>query len=461
MEPHYVRPEAPVPPSWPVGDAYLRQSEAALPSVTYQDVFRDPRLQQLIGQALANNRDLRIAAANIAAARAQYHIQRAALLPQVDAGAGVSLGDRGSSGSGSGGNVRANYSADVGITSFELDLFGRVRSLSHEALARYFATEAAARATRLTLVGDLASTWLNYASDRSLLAIAEETERNAARSVELTRARLQGGIAPRSDLSQAQTILTGAQSDLASTRTALAQDVNALQLLVGAPIDPALLPASIEEVEGRFAELPAGLDSGILLRRPDVVQAEYQLRAANAQIGAARAALFPRISLTAIAGLASTALTSLFSGGAFSWSAGANANYSIFQGGAGRAGVRQSEAERDAALAGYERAIQIAFREVSDALARQGTIGEQLRAETASVAAAADSYRLAYARYQGGIDPFLDSLVAQRSLYAAQRSLVATRLIHATNLVTLYRVLGGDSLLDVPAGLQPPRPATP
>jgi multidrug efflux system outer membrane protein len=456
MEPHYIRPEAPIPPSWPVGDAYLRQSEAALPSVTYQDVFRDPRLQQVIAQALANNRDLRIAAANIAAARAQYHIQRAALLPQVDTGAGVSVGDRGASGAAGGGNVRANYTADIGISAFELDLFGRVRSLSHAALDTYFATEAAARATRLTLVGDIASIWLNFAADKSLLAIAEETERNAARSVELTRARLQGGIAPRTDLRQAESVLTGAQSDLAQQRTALAQDVNALRLLVGAAVDPALLPASIEEVQDRFAELPAGLDSGILLRRPDVVQAEYQLRAANAQIGAARAALFPRISLTAIAGLASTALTGLFSGGAFSWSAGANADYPIFRAGAGRAGVRQSEAERDAALAGYERAIQIAFREVSDALARRGTIGDQLRAETASVAAAADNYRLAFARYQGGIDPFLQSLVAQRALYAAQRSLVATRLIRATNLVTLYRVLGGDSLLDASAEPQPP-----
>jgi len=196
-----------------------------------------------------------------------------------------------------------------------------------------------------------------------------------------------------------------------------------------------------------------------LLRRPDVVQAEYQLRAANAQIGAARAALFPRISLTAIAGLASTALTSLFTGGAFSWSAGANADYPIFNAGAGRAGVRQSEAERDAAVATYERAIQIAFREVSDALARQGTIGEQLRAENASVAAAADNYRLAFARYQGGIDTFLSSLDAQRSLYAAQRSLVATRLTRATNAVTLYRVLGGDSLLD--AATEAPPPAIP
>src|SRR6185295_2478362 len=264
------------------------------------------------------------------------------------------------------------------------------------------------------------------------------TAANAEKSVRLTRARLEGGIAPRTDLRQAEEVLTNAQADLARQRTALAQDVNLLQLLVGAPIDPTLLPASIDQAAPTVADLPAGLDSYILLRRPDVVQAEYELRAANAQIGAARAALFPRISLTAIAGLASSALTGLFSGGAFSWSAGANADYPIFRAGAGRAGVRQSEAQRDAALATYERAIQIAFREVADALARQGTIGEQMRAETASVAAAADNYRLAYARYQGGIDTFLDTLVAQRSLYAARRALVATRLTRLTNLVTLY-----------------------
>ena len=467
LEPQYVRPEAPIAPSWPVGDAYLRQSEAALPSLGYRDVFRDVRLQQVIDEALVNNRDLRIAAANIASARAQYHIQRAELLPRISAGGGVNFGDRSGSSSNSNGNigngttgnsstgtttssgnVRANYSADIGITAFELDLFGRVRSLNRAALDRYFATEAAARATRLTLVGDIASTWLNYAADQSLLAIAEQTAQSAGRSVDLTRTRLEGGIAPRTDLRQAQLILTRAQSDLASLRTALAQDLNALQLLVGAPVDTALLPASIEEVENSFVEVPAGLDSDILLRRPDVVQAEYQLRAANAEIGAARAALFPRISLTAIAGLASGALTSLFSGGAFFWSVGPNVDVPIFDSGAGRAGVDQSEADRDAALAGYELAIQTAFREVADALARRGTIAEQLRADSAAVEGTTDNYRLTDARYRGGIANYLESLDAQRTLYEAQRTLVATRLIEATNLVTLYRTLGGDALLD-------------
>jgi multidrug efflux system outer membrane protein len=346
------------------------------------------------------------------------------------------------------GGARDNFSANLGITAFEIDLFGRVRSLSTAAQNRYFATEAAARATRLTLVGDIATTWLTYASDQSLLKIARDTAASAERSVTLTKSRLDGGIAPRTDLAQAQIVLQTAQSDLATQTTAVAQDVNALQLLIGAPVDAALLPTSIEEAAATVAVLPEGVDSGVLLRRPDVVQAEYELRAANAEIGAARAALFPRISLTALAGLASNSLSGLFTGGAFNYSIAPSASYPIFQAGAGRAGVAQSRAQRDAALAGYEKAIQTAFREVADALARRGTIGDQLAAQTALTAAASDNYRLSDARYRGGIDTFLQSLDAQRSLYAAQRSLVTTQLTGATNLVTLYRTLGGDATLD-------------
>ena len=455
MDPKYVRPQAPVAPSWPVGDAYLRQSEAALPAVTWREIFRDARLQKLIEQALASNRDLRVAAANIAAARAQYRIQRADRFPEVDAGAGatVSGGERAGSTSRA---ARTNFSADASVPSFELDLFGRVASLTRAEQNRWFATEAAARATRLTLIGDIADAWLNHAADASLLRIAEGTVANAERSVRLTRARLEGGIAPRTDLRQAEQVLAAAESDVAEQKTALAQDVNALRLLVGAEIDPSLLPASLDQAAPTIAELPAGVDSGILLRRPDVVQAEYQLRAANAEIGAARAALFPRISLTGLLGFASNALTGLFSGNGFNWSTGASADYPIFRAGAGRAGVELSQAQRDAALATYEKAIQTAFREIADALARRGTIADQLRADTTQLAAAEDTYRLADARYRGGIDPFLASLDAQRSLYTAQRQLVATRLIGASNLVTLYRTLGGDSLLD--ATDQGPRP---
>lgn len=452
MVPDYQRPAAPVPLSWPVGDAYLRQSEASLPTVTYRDVFKDARLQRLIDTALANNRDLRLAFANIQAAREQYRIQRAQIFPNVTASGSVTESDRGTGaqqGVGSAGGGRNTvYSTQVGISAFELDLFGRIRALSEAAQNRYFATEAGARATRLTLVGDIANAWLTYAADKDLLAIGEQTVASAERSVSLTGARLKGGIAPRTDLRQAEQTLEQAKADVAQARTDLAQDVNLLQLLVGAPIDPALLPASVAEVEPTIAELPAGLDSAILLRRPDVVQAEYQLRAANAQIGAARAALFPRITLTGALGFASSALRSLFESGSFNWSATQGAGYSIFQAGAARANVRLTEAQRDAAVAQYEGAIQSAFRDVSDALARRGTIDEQVRAQRAFLTASQDNYTLSEARFRGGIDPFLDTLIAQRSLYSAQRTLVTTRLIKAQNLVQLYRTLGGDSQLD-------------
>ena len=454
FEPHYVRPAAPVPPSWPQGDAYLTQTEAALPSVDYRQVFADPRLQQIITTALENNRDLRVAVANIAQTRAQYRIQRADLFPEIDATGQASFrGDGKSGGNGSASTTpKHSYTADIGASAFEIDLFGRIRSLSHAALDQYFATEAAARATRLALVGEIASAWLTYAADKSLLKIAEDTVANAQKSVDLTQARLDGGIAPRTDLRQAQTVLDTAQSDAAQQKTFLAQDANALQLLVGAAVDPGLLPESIEQVAPTLHEVPAGLDSSILLRRPDVVEAEYQLRSASAQIGAARAAMFPRISLTGLAGFASTALSSLFTGGAFNWSVTPSVSYPIFRAGAGRANVEASKAARDAAVATYEKAIQSAFRDVSDALARRGTIDAQVTADRNNVTHSLDNYRLTDARYKGGIDTFLNSLIAQRSLYGAQRAFVATELAKATNLVDLYTALGGDATLDATAG---------
>jgi multidrug efflux system outer membrane protein len=445
MQPAYVRPESAIPASWPVGAAYLRQSEATLPAVTYRDIFRDPRLQTLIEQALVNNRDLMVAAANIAAAREQVRIQRAQQLPQVDASAGATV-----SGSGSGSGVDDSYQAGLGVPNFELDLFGRLRSLTDVQRNRYFATEAAARTVRLALVADIATAWLNYAADASLLRIADDTVASAERSVRLTRARLEGGIAPRTDLRQAEQILEGAKADAADQKAALARDVNLLRLLVGAEIDPTLLPVSIDQAAPTVAELPAGLDSRVLLRRPDVVEAEYQLRAANAQIGAARAALFPRISLTGLLGFASSALTSLFSADSLAWSASGDATYTVFQAGAGRANVRLTGAQRAAAVASYQRTIQQAFREVADALARRGTIGEQLRARQAQREAAADSYLLTEARYRNGIESFLGSLDAQRSYYSAQRTLVLSQLEASTNRVEIYRSLGGDSSLTAP-----------
>jgi multidrug efflux system outer membrane protein len=449
MEPAYVRPDPAVPASWPVGDPYVAQAETGLPTLTYRQVFQDARLQTLIAQALANNRDLMVAASNIAAAREQYRIQRANQLPTVDANAGVTVsGDKDN-------NLSAQYQLGGSIPNFELDLFGRVRSLTKVQLERYLATEAGARATRLALVADIAGAWVTYGADSSLRLIAEQTAASAEKSVRLTRIRLEGGVAPRTDLRQAEQVLTGAQADLAQQRTAVAQDVNALQLLVGAPIDPALLPGSVDEAFGTIAPVPAGLDSYVLLRRPDVLQAEYSLRAANAQIGAARAALFPRITLTGLLGFASSALTKLLTGGAFGFSAGADATYSIFQSGAGHANVRLSEAERNAAVATYQKTIQTAFREVADALARRGTINDEISARQRQQAATADTYTLTEARYREGIDPFLTVLDAQRSYYAAQQLLVQTKLTAAQNIIDLYQAIGGDALLQATPVCQP------
>lgn len=451
FEPAFHRPAAAIPAALPEGG----QAEAPAAALSYRDMFRDPKLVTLIDLALANNQDLKAALANVRSARALVSVARADLLPQADASAGLSTGDSsnqtrssssGANGSSTGGR-QTSYSADLGAT-WEIDLFGRLRSLSNAAFNQYLGTEAAQRGTRLSLVAGVASTYLTLAADQSLLAIARETRASATKSAELTRALLQGGVAPRTDLRQAETILAQAEADEAALETAVAQDRNALQLLVGAPIDTALLPASIESIDGLLAEAPAGLDSSILLRRPDVVEAEYGLRAANARIGAARSAFFPRIGLTALAGFASTALSSLFDQGAFTWSVAPSATLPIFAGGANVANLRYSKAQRDLALANYQTAIQSAFRDVADALARRATIDRQLDASTRLDAAARDSLFLANARYREGIDPYLNMLDAQRTAYGAARTLVATRLTKAQNLVTLYQSLGGDELID-------------
>lgn len=481
LDPHYVRPTPAIAPGWPVGDAYLRQQEAALPSLDWRQVFLDPHLQAIIGQALAHNQDLAVAAANIESARALYRVQRAQLLPLIDGtarysrsygltssgtgtgatgtgtgangtGTGTGTGTTGSGGTssttiGTGGD-RTVFSAQLGVTAFELDLFGKLRSLARSSLQQYFATEAAARTVRLTLVADVADAYLTLATDRSLLAIAVETQASAQRSVDLTRARLTGGVAPRTDLRQAEFVLYQAQIDRANTTTLVAQDRNALELLVGASVSDAELPAAIDRVGTLITAIPAGLDSRILLRRPDVVQAEYTLRAANARIGAARANFFPTISLTAAAGLASTALTSLFTGGAFAWSVAPSATLPLFDGGANRGNLAYARSQRELAVAQYQKAVQTAFREVADALARRGTIDAQAAAQLAYEQAAADAATLEDARYQGGIDPYLNALVTQRTLYSARQALAQAQLLRAQSLVALYRTLGGDQLLD-------------
>lgn len=444
LAPKTVLPAPPVPQSWPAGDAYLLQSEAALPILSYQSVFTDPRLQSLADQALANNRDLRVAYANVAAARAQVRVTRSGQFPQLGINAGAGYSDSGSGGTGSGGGG-GDFSLRGGITAFELDLFGKLANATEADRNRALGTEAASRTVRLALIAGLADAWATYGADRDLLKIAEDTAANARESVRLTKARLDGGVAPRTDLRQAEQILATAEDSIAQQRTALAQDENLIRLLVGGDVDRALLPASLTEVTPTIVSLPAGVSSEILLHRPDVIEAEYGLRAANADIGVARAQLFPSISLTGLLGFASNALSGLFDSGSFSWSAGGDATATIFDAGGRRAGVAVSEAQRHAALAGYEGAIQTAFREVADALAVQGTIAERVRAAAANTEAAADTATLADARYKGGVDSFLSSLDAQRSLYSARRSEVGTQLLLAQTRIALFRTLGGDS----------------
>jgi outer membrane protein, multidrug efflux system len=443
LEPKYVAPIPAVPQSWPVGDTALRTSEAGLPSLAYRDVFVEPRLQRLIEQGLKNNQDVRLAVANIAEARGLYRVQRATQLPTVDASASISVREPASTTTGS----STQFSVDIGASAFEIDLFGRVRSLSNSALNSYFATETAARSVRLTLVADIADAWLTLATDRTLLGVARETAASAERSMTLTLARLSGGVAPRTDLRQAETILATAQSDVANLTTIVQQDRNALELLVGAPVADTDLPLSIEAVETGIVPVSAGLDSSILLRRPDVVEAEYRLRAANARIGAARAAFFPRISLTGIAGFASNALGSLFSGSSFSAGITPSATLPIFDGGANKGNLDATRAQFEAAIATYQKTIQSAFRDVADALARRATIADQASAQLRLEAAARDTAMLTDARYRGGVASFLESLDAQRSLYSARRSLASTRLVRARNLVDLYRAIGGDPTL--------------
>ena len=439
LAPDYQRPAMSVPPALPSGEAYAPQDQA-LPEVSYTDLLRDPRLVELIGTALANNRDLRISASNIAEARALVRVTRAAQFPQISVAGSTTRAVLS-------GPDTQRYALQGGISSYELDLFGQLANATQAQRDVALATQASADTVRIGLVADIASAWAVYAADQDLRAIAQDTADNARRSVELTQARLEGGISPRTDLRQAEQVLTTAEGDLAQQTAALAQDINLLQLLVGAPVDPSLLPAGLDQIMDSIATLPAGTSSQVLLRRPDVVQAEYLLRASDADIGVARAQLFPSISLTGLLGLASDALSTLFTGNAFGLTAGADVSQSIFDAGGRRANVVASQARRDASLANYERAIQTAFREVADALATQGTIDARLDAAARNTAATADTAQLTEARYRGGIDSFLANLDAQRSLYAARRQQVAIELIALQNRIELYRVLGSDTQL--------------
>jgi multidrug efflux system outer membrane protein len=443
----YSRPALPVPAAWPENAA----SPAAAPGtpaateLKWQEFFTDRQLQSVIQLALANNRDLRVAALNIERAQALYRIQRAELYPTIAASAS---GDayrvpKSLSGEDQAKTV-AQYTVGLGTTSWELDFFGRIRSLRTLALEQYLTSEQARSATQISLVAAVAGSYLALAADRENLRLARETLETQQASYELILRSSQVGIASDLDVREAQTQVEVARVDIARYTGLVALDEHALNLLAGTTVPPGMLSDSLGKV-GALKDVAAGLPSDVLLRRPDILAAEHQLRAAYASIGAARAAFFPRISLTAAAGIVSSDLTNLFKPAAGTWNFAPQAVLPIFDYGTRKAVYKAAEVDRDVAVAGYEQAIQAAFSEVSDALSLRTTLVAQQDAQQSLVNSLQETYRLSEARYKGGIDSYLSVLVAQRSLYAAQQQLVGVRLARLSNLVTLYKVLGGGA----------------
>jgi len=468
LEPKYHRPPPPVP-------AMESGAQGGMPAadIGWREFFPDPQLQQLIMLALANNRDLRVAALNVQSAQAHYRVQRAELFPTINATAteqaegipgGVFSAPSGGAGTplsgGSSGSTFHIYDVGVGFTSYELDFFGRIRSLNHVALQQYFSNEETRRSAQLTLVAEVATAYLAVLADQTLLDITAETLKSQNDSYALTQRLFNGGTSTELALRQAETTVDTARANLAQYKRELATDRDALQLLLGVPI-----PDNIDISGGldrgtAVAELEEGIPSDVLVRRPDVVAAEHQLQAASAQIGAARAAFFPAISLTGSFGTESTQLSGLFKGGSRTWSFSPTISLPIFAGGANVANLQGTKVARDTAIAQYEKAIQTAFQEVADALAARGTLDEQLDAQQALVTASAKAYQLADMRFRGGVDSYLNALDAQRTLYSAQQQLQNVRLLRLQNLVTLYKALGGGLREHAPTAQLAPQPAT-
>jgi len=448
MAPKYTRPEAPVPSEWPGGPAY-KDSAAKQPddrsaaNITWQQFFIYEQLQKLIALALENNRDLRIAALNIERSQALYRIQRADLFPTVIAAASGLEQRVPASVSATGQSMTLHqYSVDLGFSAYELDLFGRVRSLKDRALEEFFATEEARRSVQISLVAEVASNYLTLAADKERLKIAQDTFESQQTSYNLIKRRFEAGASSELDLRQAQTSVDSARVDIARFTSQVARDENALALIISSPVPADLLPSGLSDIIA-LKEPSAGLPSEVLQHRPDIMQAEHLLKSANANIGAARAAFFPRITLTTSIGLTSDQLSGLFKGGAETWMFAPQITLPIFDTGRNRANLEVTEVDREIFLAQYEKTIQNAFREVADAFAQRGTLDDQLEAQRSLTNAAAISYNLSRARYEKGIASYLDVLDSQRSLYNAQQGLIAVRLSYLTNLVTLYKVLGG------------------
>ncbi|MBB6254511.1 efflux transporter outer membrane subunit [Nitrospirillum iridis] len=455
LAPDYTRPANPVPNAWPTGQAY---EGAATPAATsplqgadsWKAVFRGPRLQALITKTLENSRDLRVALLNIEVARATYRVQDAATLPTLNAGGSTTRSRTPASVSGTGRPITGNSSsANVSVTSYELDLFGRVHSLSQQALEQYLATTEATASTRLSLIAEVANAYQTLVSDRQLLALTQETLKTQLATLERNQRMFDRGSSSALDLAQSQTAVDTARANLEQYSRQVAQDRNALELLVGAPLTDAEIEGASLDDQDVLGDLPAGLPADLMLRRPDIREAEHTLKAANANIGAARAAFFPTISLTGSAGTASTGLTDLFAPGSSSWSFGPSVSVPIFDNGKNQANLDSAKATRDIDVANYEKAVQTAFKEVSDALAARGTLDRQLAAQTSLVKSTQLTYDLSTKRYDRGIDSFLTLLDAQRSLYSAQQNRIAVQLSLLENRVTLFKVLGGSETAPV------------
>jgi multidrug efflux system outer membrane protein len=454
LQPAYHRPSSGVEGAWPTGAAYAPQGSAGgqVPAadVGWQEFFSDPQLRELIGIALQDNRDLRVAALDIEASQAQYRVQRSALFPSISASGadtvehlppGVGVG--GAFNEAPNGATFRTYSAGLGFASYILDVFGRIRSLSRAALEQYFAQIETRRSVQISLVAEVADDYLSYLSDRSLLALAQQTYTSQKASLDLTQQSFNAGVGTALDLAQSQQTVYTAQANIAQFTRQVAEDRNALQLVLGAP-----LPTDLDKGPGLNGEhflqaLPAGLPSDVLTRRPDIVAAEAKLKAANANIGAARAAFFPSISLTGTFGTASSQLAGLFGHGSQQWTFEPSISLPIFAGGSNAANLDLAQVEKNVAIAQYQKTIQVAFEDVSNALAARGTFDQQIVAEEHLVDAANRAYQLSLQLFRQGVANFLSVLASQVTSYQAQQTLIAIRLARMQNLVALYTALGG------------------
>lgn len=444
LAPDYVQPIAPVPATWQGTTGTEGAMAEAADAIDWRSFFMDARLREVIALTLANNRDLRVAALNIEKARAQYRIQDASRYPALGVVAGGSVTRTpADQASGNAAVIARNQSVQLGFSSYELDFFGRLKNLSAAALASYQFNVETQRSVQISLVAEVAGAWLTLAADNERLQLAANTLKSQQISYELSQRSHAIGSTSGLDLSTAQASVELAQVDLGTFTSQVQQDVNALNLLAGIAVPAHLLPDRIPGASAPLLAAPAGLSSALLLKRPDVLAAEQTLIAANADVGAARAAFFPSITLTAQGGTASSSLSGLFKAGSGAWSFLPSISVPIFNAGRNRAGLDAAKITKDIDIANYEKTIQVAFREVADALAQRATLDQRLGAQQRLVDASAKSYRLSEARYRSGIDSYLNSLVAERSWYGAQQNLISLRLVEQSNRINLYKAMGG------------------